>query len=215
VIVLESANLTNPLYLIKQICLVFIQRRDQAVEIGIPVKEIMTREPITVDITTKISEAAKKMVDLDVGSVIVMEGNTPVGILTERDMVRKIISKNASPDSLSMRNVITTPLITLDADEDIQKAIDLMLKMHIRRIPIVQDKKLVGLVTETDLVSVSVEMGNIFFDLINMRKERIVSPDLEIPEIISRGVCESCGKYSDNLDYFNGSLMCEYCRETE
>lgn len=183
-------------------------------ETSLPVKEIMTRNPITVDINTKISDAAKKMFGSDVGSIIVMANNSPVGIITERDMVNKIISKNLLPDSLDLKNIITTPLITLDADDDIQKAIDLMLKMQIRRIPIVKDKKLEGIVTETDLISVSVEMGNIFADLIGMHRERIPS-EREIPDIISRGICENCGKYSDNLDYMNGSLMCESCRETD
>lgn len=180
-----------------------------------PVKEIMTRNPITIDKAIKISDAAKKMVELDVGSLIVMDGHNPIGIFTERDMIKKIISKNVNPDSLSLTKVMTTPLITLDVDEDMQKAIDLMLKMHIRRVPIVKDKKLVGLVTDTDLFSVSVEMGNIFSELVNMHREREISTGREIPEIITRGVCENCGKYSDNLDYFNGSLMCEYCREID
>ncbi len=184
-------------------------------ETGMPVKEIMTRNPITIDKAIKISDAAKKMVELDVGSLIVMDGHNPIGIFTERDMIKKIISKNVNPDSLSLTKVMTTPLITLDVDEDMQKAIDLMLKMHIRRVPIVKDKKLVGLVTDTDLFSVSVEMGNIFSELVNMHREREISTGREIPEIITRGVCENCGKYSDNLDYFNGSLMCEYCREID
>lgn len=184
-------------------------------EARLPVKEIMTIDPVTVDINTGISDAAQKMVELNVGSLLVMERNNPVGILTERDMVKKIISNNTIPDSLKLKDVMTTPLITLDADEDIQKAIDLMLKMHIRRIPIVKDKKLVGLVTESDLISVSVEMGNIYTELINMHRERTITSEREVPEIISRGICENCGKYSDNLDYFNGLLICEYCRETE
>ncbi len=184
-------------------------------ETGMPVKEIMTSDPISVDINTKISDAAKTMAELDVGSIIVTEGNNPVGILTEHDMVKKIISKNNVPDSITLKNVMTTPLITIDADEDIQKAKDLMLKMHIRRIPIVKNKKLVGLVTDTDLVSVSIEMGNILSELINMHRERNIGSEGEIPEMISRGVCENCGRYSDNLDYFNGALMCESCRETE
>ncbi len=184
-------------------------------ETGMPVKEIMTSDPITIDKAIKISDAAKKMVEFDVGSLIVMDGHNPIGILTERDMVKKIISKNVNPDSLSLIKAMTTPLITLDADEDLQKAIDLMLKMHIRRVPIVKDKILVGLVTDTDLVSVSVEMGNIFSELVNMHRERGISTGSEIPEIITRGVCENCGKYSDNLDYLNGSLMCEYCREID
>lgn len=183
-------------------------------ETSLPIREIMSRDPITVDINTPIPEAAHTMFELDVGSIIVMEGNNPVGILTERDMINKIISKNLLPASLELKNVMTTPLITLDADEDIQRAIELMLKMKIRRIPIVQDKKLVGMVTETDLISVSVEMGNIFAELISMHRER-TPHERDIPEIITRGICENCGRYSDNLDVLNGSLMCESCRETE
>ena len=73
-------------------------------ETGMSVKEIMTNDPISVDINTKISDAAKTMVELDVGSIIVTEGNNPVGILTEHDMVKKIISKNKKRSSAQGSN---------------------------------------------------------------------------------------------------------------
>ena len=106
---------------------------------------------------------------------------------------------------------MTTPLITIPAAEDVTDAMHMMLKMQIRRLPVVENAKLVGIVTDMDLIAVSAEMGSIFSDLIRMHREKIFS--MEAPQKIHRGICEECG---DNVDYLllvDGKLLCESCRE--
>ncbi len=180
-------------------------------EVRMPVKEIMTRDVATTDIRSDVPLLAKKMLGLDVGSVIITDKNVPIGIVTERDIVRKIVSKNLRPDEITIKELMTTPLITIPATEDVTEAMRRMLKMQIRRLPVVENGKLAGIVTDIDLIAVSAEMGNIFSDLIKMHREKIFAME---NEKVLKGICEECGDFVDNLMPVNGKLLCESCRET-
>ncbi|MFZ3059883.1 MAG: CBS domain-containing protein [Candidatus Methanoperedens sp.] len=181
-------------------------------EVKMPVKEIMTRDVVTIDIKSDVQKLAKKMLDYDVGSIIITDRKQPVGIITERDIVRKIVSRNLKPDDISMRELMTTPLITIDTEEDVTDTMHKMVKMEIRRLPVVDNGKLVGIVTDTDLIAISAEMGSIFSDLIKMHREKVFS--MEVPQKINRGICEECGDNVDTLLLVDGKLLCESCRET-
>jgi len=180
-------------------------------EVKMPVKEIMTSDVVTVDIKSDVSKLASKMLACNVGSVIVTDKNQPVGIVTERDIVRKIVSKNLKPDEISIKDLMTTPLITIPSTEDVTDIMHKMVKLEIRRLPVVENGKLVGIVTDTDLIAISAEMGNIFSDLIKMHREKIFS---EPSGHVMKGICEDCGYISDNLLMVDGRLLCESCRET-
>ena len=180
-------------------------------EVKMPVKEIMTRDVVTIDIKNDVQHLAHKMLVYDVGSVIVTDKKQPVGIVTERDIVRKIISRNLKPEDISIKELMTTPLITIPATEDVTDTMHKMVKMEIKRLPVVENAKLVGIVTDTDLLAISAEMGSIFSDLIKMHREKVFS--METPQKISRGICEECGDNVDNLLLVNGRLLCESCRE--
>ncbi len=181
-------------------------------EVKMPVKEIMTRDVVTIDIKSDVQKLAKKMLDYEVGSIIITDRKQPVGIITERDIVRKIVSRNLKPDDISMRELMTTPLITINTEEDVTDTMHKMVKMEIRRLPVVENGKLVGIVTDTDLIAISAEMGSIFSDLIKMHREKVFS--MEVPQRISRGICEECGDNVDTLLLVDGKLLCESCRET-
>ena len=180
-------------------------------EVKMPVKEIMTRDVVTIDIKNDVQHLAHKMLVYDVGSVIVTDKKQPVGIVTERDIVRKIVSMNLKPEDISIKELMTTPLITISAAEDVTDTMHKMVKMEIKRLPVVENAKLVGIVTDTDLLAISAEMGSIFSDLIKMHREKVFS--METPQKISRGICEECGDNVDSLLLVNGRLLCESCRE--
>ncbi|MDP2767917.1 MAG: CBS domain-containing protein [Candidatus Methanoperedens sp.] len=180
-------------------------------EVRMPIKEIMTRDVVTIDIKSDVQHLAQKMLAYDVGSVIITDKKQPVGIVTERDIVRKIVIKNLKPEDISIKELMTTPLITIPATEDVTDTMHKMVKMEIRRLPVVENAKLVGIVTDIDLLAISAEMGSIFSDLIKMHREKVFS--MAVPEKISRGICEECGDNVDNLFPVNGKLLCESCRE--
>lgn len=180
-------------------------------EVRMPVKEIMTRDVATIDIKSDVKHLSDKMLKLDVGSIIITDNKQPVGIVTERDIVRKIVSRNLKPSDVSIKELMTTPLITIHATEDVTDVMRKMLKMQIRRLPVVENARLVGIVTDIDLIAISAEMGSIFSDLIKMHREKIFST--EAPQKILRGICEECGDNVDNLLLVDGKLLCESCRE--
>jgi len=176
-----------------------------------PVKEIMTRDVVTIDIKSDVQKLAKKMLTYKVGSVIVTDKNQPVGIVTERDIVRKIVSMNMKANDISIQELMTTPLLTIPSTEDVTDTMHKMLKLEIRRLPVVENGKLAGIVTDTDLIAISAQMGNIFSDLIKMHREKLFS--METPGQVIKGICEDCGYISDNLQLVEGKLLCESCRE--
>lgn len=181
-------------------------------EVKMPVRDIMTRDVMTIDIRKDVKHLAMKMLEYDLGSMIITDKGQPVGIVTERDIVRKIVSRNLKPDQISIKELMTTPLMTILSTEDVTDVMHKMVKMEIRRLPVVENGKLVGIVTDTDLLAISAEMGNIFSDLIDMHREKVFST--ETPQQILKGICEECGYNFDNLLMVDGKLLCESCRET-
>ena len=118
---------------------------------GITVKDIMTRSIISVDATLTANEAAKMMEDAKVGAVIVMENNTPVGIVTDRDFAVKIVA-HAYQITTPVKQIMSSPLIATSPDETVLMAADLMYTRDIRKLPVIDNDQVVGIITATDLV---------------------------------------------------------------
>jgi len=118
---------------------------------GISVKDIMTKSIISVDATLTVNEAAKMMEDAKVGAVIVMENNTPVGIVTDRDFAVKIVA-HAYQITTPVKQIMSSPLIATSPDETVLMAADLMYTRDIRKLPVIDNDQVVGMITATDLV---------------------------------------------------------------
>jgi CBS domain-containing protein len=112
---------------------------------------VMSSPVTTVKISDLLSVAAKKMVKQNIGSVVVVEGKEPVGIITERDITRHVVKgggilRKPAKKIMSKLNVTASPNTT------IQEAFELMLKNKVRRLPVLEHEKLMGIVTEKDLM---------------------------------------------------------------
>ncbi|MFQ5572981.1 MAG: CBS domain-containing protein [Nitrosopumilaceae archaeon] len=116
------------------------------------VKDIMTSQVISVDSSVSVNDAAKMMENSEVGAIIVMEGEEPRGIITDRDFAIKIAA-HAYPIDTPVRRVMSFPLITIGPEEPISVAADLMSTRKIRKLPVVDEDKIIGIVTATDLVN--------------------------------------------------------------
>jgi len=114
------------------------------------VSNIMKRNVISIDSSMTVKDAAKMMSDSGVGCIIVMEKNSTVGILTERDFVRKIIAHEKSL-STQVKDVMSSPLITINPDESVWELAQLMKVKRIHKVPVVDKGKLIGIATSTDL----------------------------------------------------------------
>ena len=119
---------------------------------GITVKDIMTKSVISVDSTITVNEAAKMMEDAKVGAVIVMENNTPVGIVTDRDFAVKIVA-HAYQITTPVKQIMSSPLIATSPDETVMMVADLMHTRNIRKLPVIDNDQVVGMITSTDLVN--------------------------------------------------------------
>jgi CBS domain-containing protein len=118
----------------------------------IAVKDVMTKSVISVDATATVNEAAKMMEDAKVGAIIVIENNTPVGIITDRDFAVKIVA-HAYPITTPVKQIMSSPLIEIGPDETVMMAADLMYTREIRKLPVIDNDRVVGMLTATDLVN--------------------------------------------------------------
>lgn len=114
-------------------------------------QEIMTEEVIAVDIKTTIKDAAVKMAEADVGSVVVNDQNKLVGIITDRDITIRGVATNDNLNQVTCDNVMSTQVVTASRDTDMEKVIDLMSEHQIKRIPIVDNNNVVGMISLRDI----------------------------------------------------------------
>lgn len=114
------------------------------------VSGIMKTQVVSVDYSVSVRYAAKLMSDSGVGCVLVMENNLPIGILTERDLVRKVIAKER-PLSTMTKDVMSSPLVTIDPESTVWELAELMKVNKIHKIPVIKDNRLVGIATSTDI----------------------------------------------------------------
>ncbi len=123
------------------------------------VKDIMTRAIISVDSSVTVNEAAKTMEKAGVGAVLIMEKNTPLGIMTDRDFAIKI-AVNKYPLDTPVHKVASYPLQTIGSGESILAAANSMSVKKIRKLGVVENGKVVGIITSTDLVNQLAKMKN-------------------------------------------------------
>jgi len=117
------------------------------------VKDVMISDLATLDVSTSIRDAAKLMDKKNVGCIIVTKNQLPIGIITERDFVKRIVAKE-KPLTTSLEEVMSTPLIEIDPNETVWEAAQLMKINNIHKLPVKKDNQVIGIVTTTDLVKI-------------------------------------------------------------
>ncbi len=118
----------------------------------------MTKKLITVDIQSTLADAIKRMIEKDIGSIVVTQEGKPVGIVTERDVLKEICVRAASCDVTKVEEIMSTPLITIDIDTPIGDAARIMDEKKIRRLLVTEDDEVKGIVTQRDLMRGTLEV---------------------------------------------------------
>ena len=126
-------------------------------------KPLMSKEITSLPSTATVLDAAKFMTDMNVGSVIIMKDDIPSGILTDRDIVAKVLAQGKDPRNMGIGEIMRVPVVTISEDKDIIDATKLMANHAIRRLPVVDTSgKLVGIISLDDvLILMGQEMQNI------------------------------------------------------
>jgi CBS domain-containing protein len=178
------------------------------VEANVIVKNIMISPVVTAYEHDSVEKVAKMMATKNIGGIVITgKDKNPVGIITERDIVKRVAAKNLLPKEVKAREVMSTPLATIDADADINDAARKMSKFDIRRLAVMEKGSLVGIITSKDIVSIMPELAEIIAE-----KVRITSPPIQRRRTLLAGYCSHCGQWSNTLEEVNGDFLCEECR---
>jgi len=181
------------------------------------VRDVMSSPVITVDEDATAVRVAELMEKHELGCIVVVnkEGK-PIGIITERDLVTRVLAKNLKPDTVKAKDVMTTPLITIEPDRTINEAAKKMSRLNIRRLGVVYRGELVGLISSKDILAVMPELIETIYEKALIESESTTQTVLEgetsEEETSLSGYCDRCGGWSDNLKDVDGSFLCEDCR---
>ncbi|KYH40324.1 MAG: inosine-5'-monophosphate dehydrogenase related protein [Candidatus Bathyarchaeota archaeon B26-1] len=113
--------------------------------------DILRRKAITLDEETTVSEAARMMRDKGEGCAIIMSGDSPVGMITERDITWKVVGEGLDPKAVKVKDIMSTPLVTVDPDTDLAEAAKIMGRHRVRRLAVVKENKIYGVVKAVDI----------------------------------------------------------------
>ncbi len=182
------------------------------------VKDVMSSPAVTVEENVFANRVAHLMDKSDLGCVIVTsKDEKPIGIITERDLVVRVLAKNVKPDTLRAKEVMTAPLINIEPDATVTEAARRMSRLNIRRLGVIYKEKLVGIISSKDILAVMPEL------LETIQEKALIEGENRVEEAEKEsaplsGYCDHCGVWSDELKEVNGEFLCEDCRvemETE
>ena len=117
------------------------------------VESVMRSPPVTALFSDSVSHVAEKMISNNIGAIIIISGGKPSGIITERDIVEKIVRARRDPDKTRAMEIMSSPLLTVEAGKSIEEALKIMRDKKIRRLAVTRDGRLVGIVTERRLLN--------------------------------------------------------------
>jgi len=175
---------------------------------GYKVCDAMTKKPVSISPETSIEECALKMRDNHVGSLVITEDSKLLGILSDRDIVRRVIAKRLNPRELKVKEVMIKKVITIGPEKDIYDALKKMKNNDVRHLPVMNKKEMVGLLTLKDVLKIQPELFELMVEKFELREEAR-KPIFGGP--ISEGICEACGFPSTHLTEIEGSFLCRRC----
>ncbi|MBI2653991.1 CBS domain-containing protein [Candidatus Woesearchaeota archaeon] len=175
---------------------------------GYKVYDCMTTKPISVSSDASLEECAKMMAKNHVGALVIKDNHESKGIITEQDIVRKVIAKGINPLTKKVKDFMARKLITISPDDDIYDALIKMRDSNIRHLPVVDNGKMVGLLTLKDVLKIEPSLFELLVEKFELREET----RKPIDRIISReAICQGCGAYVEDVKKVKGSLLCERC----
>ncbi|MEM4637929.1 MAG: CBS domain-containing protein [Candidatus Woesearchaeota archaeon] len=134
--------------------------------------DVMTNKPVTAGKDITLKEAAQIMLDSNVNSLLVVESEKPIGIITDEDLVRKVIAKGLDPKKIRVKDIMATDLITISPGKDIYDAMKVMRDHNIRQLPVVEKGKLVGFLTAKDILKIQPELFDLWIEKYELREEQ-------------------------------------------
>jgi len=119
--------------------------------ISLKVEDVMVKEVITIDENSTVKEAAEIMNKFEIGCLIAVRKGKAMGIITERDLLKRVVAEAKDANKTKVKDVMSSPLVVVEPKMDLEEAVKLMFQMKIKKLPVVDGKRLVGLVSLTDI----------------------------------------------------------------
>jgi len=170
------------------------------------VKEAMKMNPVTVSPDETVQHAAQLMRKHAIGNCIVVL-EKPIGIITESDIVRKVVCEGKDPGKIKIKEIMNSPLLIINPYIDIEDAAKTMARCNIRRLPVIEDDKMVGIITAKDITRLSPILHEIKEEWYNVSTR----DEIHYKQQVFSGKCEDCNALSSRLKLIDGRLLCEDC----
>jgi CBS domain-containing protein len=184
-------------------------RRLERREVAVRVRDLMTRSLVSMDPEDTVTEAARLMDRKRIHSILIGHGNELSGIITDLDIISRVVSKGLDPSKVKVREVMTSPLVSIGEDAAIEECAKKMRENGVRRLIVESDDGKVGMIAESDIVRVTPELHF----LIRERSQLEAGLTSTAPEkVVLSGYCEMCGNYSSQLRNVDSKWLCEDCR---
>ena len=176
------------------------------------VRDVMSSPVITTTEGESVEKVAKLMKAQRLGSIIVTDKeDRPIGVITERDLVTRVLSENKLPSDLKAKEVMSSPLVTIKPEETLSNAARQMSRLNMRRFGVVYKGELVGVVSSKDVLAITPELLDTIQEKVRIESGE-AAPEENSP---MAGHCDRCGQWSNRLREIEGEFQCEDCRSQE
>jgi len=179
---------------------------------GYKVCDAMTQNPVVVSPDTKLEDCSKIMDEKHVGSLIVKENDVLLGLITEQDIIRKVIAKGTNPLKEKVGDYMEKDVVTISPKEDIFESLTKMRDLNIRHLPVIDGEKMIGLLTLKDVLKIQPQLFSLLLEKFEVR-EKSRKPIYHPRE--NEGICQFCGEYTEHLYEKEGSFICEQCNNED
>jgi CBS domain-containing protein len=182
------------------------EHRDANMPTRVLVRDIMNSPVISASPNDTVKYVASKMKEERIGSIIIMENENPLGIVTDWDIVSNAVVKDVKPSMLKASDIMQT-LHTIEGEEGVTEAARLLRRHNIKRLGVVYKNKLVGIISASDVISVTPDLVDVISE-----KASLLRGEIGLGTGNVSGYCDECGEWSDLLQYEEGKFTCEECR---
>ena len=128
-----------------------LSEEKEETSLSLKVEDVMVKEVITIDEHSTVKEAAEVMNKFEIGCLIAVRKGKAMGIVTERDLLKRVVAEAKDATKTEVKDIMSSPLVVVEPNTDLEEAVKLMFQMKIKKLPVVDGKRLVGLISLTDI----------------------------------------------------------------
>jgi len=182
------------------------QHGDANMTTRVLVRDIMNSPVISASPQHTIKDIATKMKEERIGSIVIMENEKAVGIVTDWDIVSNAVVKDVKPSEVKASDIMQA-LHTIEGEEGVTEAARVLRQHNIKRLGVVYKNRLVGIISASDVIAVTPDLVDVISE-----KAAVMRGEIGRPAGNISGYCDECGEWSDLLQFNEGTFMCEECR---